>query len=431
MAKRTAEPIPGPRNGVFGRHLDDYESHPAEFLKDCRRKYGDVFRFDTDVVVISDPAEITKVLVHTNRDCVPNANPLHGGRFPTPEQTAQWMRTRQAALPVLRSAALPGLLPLVSAALAGELRALEGGWFDPAERAWRVCVNTMLPLYFPDPPPGLADALLTAFTEGRKAGEAAIRIPSWWPSRLRRRVQRADQSIRDTIAPLLTEERPASQGEPVTLLDHLLTRDEPVPADVAQAALGITVLGAIGTMGGAWSWLLYHLAARPDLFDRIRAEVAAAPAEEVAARPDRALPFTQAFVNEVLRFHPPAWLLGRDAVTDVTLGRWTVPRGTAIMFSPYLLHHDERHWKEPERFDPGRWLRGDPPHAPGAYQPFAAGPRGCLGTHLGTAILLLTAAHLATDHDLDAPGLDRVRPLFGPTLIPEGMSCRLTARHHR
>ncbi|MER6945391.1 cytochrome P450 [Nonomuraea sp. NPDC000554] len=428
MFKRSAVQIPGPRGGIFADHLEAYEANPATFLEECRQRYGDVFRFDTDVVVVTEPAVINTVLVHTNRDNVPNANPLHGGRFPTPEQTRQWMRTRQVALPVLKPASLPSRLPSVSRTVAADLRALEGAWFDPAERAWRICVSALLPLYFPEPPPELTDALLTAFVEGRRAGQAGIRIPSWWPSRLRRRVQAADQRIRDQIAPLLTRDPPGADGLPGTLLEHILDRPEPVPADVAQAALGITVLGAIGTMGGAWCWLLYHLAAHPEAFERIRAEVAAAAPHELGAHPERALPYTQAFVHEVLRVHPPAWLLGRDAITSVTLGDLEVPAGTAIMFSPYLLHHDARWWDEPERFDPGRWLRAGPQHAPGAYLPFAAGPRGCLGTHLGMAILLLTAAHLTTDFHLETSDLDQVSADFGPTLIPTAMSCRLTAR---
>ncbi|WP_165975657.1 cytochrome P450 [Actinomadura rubrisoli] len=386
-----------------------------------------MFRFDTGVVVISDPELIQRVLARTNSDSVPNANPLDGGRFPTPEQTRRWMRARRLALPIFRPATLPSRLPAVRQALADDLNALDGVLFDPSERAWAICVRALLPLYVPGPAPELVTALLGSFDASLRAGEAAVRVPSWMPSRLRRRVRAADQRVRDEIGPMLAPGR-AEHGDdrPGTLLEHILAQPEPAPRDIAMGAIGFTFLGAIGTMGAVWCWLLYCLAAHPAAAERVRSEVTAATADEIARHPEQALPYTHAFVHEVLRVYPPAWLLGRDAITGLDLGGFEVPAGTAVMFSPYLLHHDPRWWDAPDRFDPERWLKAKPPHAPNAYLPFASGPRGCLGTHLGIAVLVLTAAHVAAHQRLEVPGLDQITPHFGPsTLTPRGMTCRL------
>jgi cytochrome P450 len=420
--------VPGPQGGIFARHVAEYGTDPIGFLTECRRRYGDVFRFDTGVVVVPDPDLIQQVLARTNRDSVPNANPLHGGRFPDPEQTRRWMRARQVALPIFRPAALPSRLPAVRQALAADLDALDGNWFDPTEKAWAICVRALIPLYVSEPAPELVTALLGSFTAALHAGEAAVRIPRWLPSRLRRRVQAADQRVRDEISPMLTRARPERDGgRPDTLLEHILDQPEPTPHDIAMGAIGFTLLGAIGTMGAVWCWLLYYLAAHPEAAEHIRIEAAGATADQILHHPQHALPYTYAFTHEVLRIRPPAWLLGRDAITRLNLGDFEVPAGTAVMFSPYLLHHDPRWWQEPDRFDPGRWLEKSPPHASNAYLPFASGPRGCLGTHLGIAVLVLTAAHIAAHHRLEAPGLDQVTPYFGPsTLTPKGLSCRLT-----
>ncbi|MEV4254377.1 cytochrome P450, partial [Spirillospora sp. NPDC049652] len=302
--------------------------------------------------------------------------------------------------------------------------------FDPAEECWAICVRALLPLYLPDESPALVDAVLGSFDAARGAAEAAVRVPSWMPSRLRRRVRDADQRVRDTISPMLGTGAGAEAGCPVrtgTMLEHIRTQPDAVPPDVAMGAMGFTLLGAIGTMGAAWCWILYHLAAHPDAAQRIREE--AETATGIDDDPARALPYTWAFAQEVLRVRPPAWLLGRDAVTTVTLGGFEAPAGTAVMFSPYLLHHDERWWThDPHRFSPERWLGSGRPHAPGAYLPFASGPRGCLGTHLGLAVLALTAAHITTRQKLDVPDIQSITTYFGPsTLTPAGMRARLTA----
>ncbi|MFI6518179.1 cytochrome P450 [Spirillospora sp. NPDC050679] len=435
LRRASSAGLPGPDGGMFGRHLKAYEAAPAEYLAWCGREYGDVFRFDTDVVVVNDPELIHRVLARTNRDSVPNANPLRGGRFPTPHQTRRWMQARQTALAVLKPAALPARLPLISQVVQADLRALEDQWFDPAERGWRIGVRALLPAYAPHPSPRLEEALLDSFTQS--SGNSIDRVPSWWPSRTRRRVEAADQRLRDHITFLLkddTRPQPTDQpadrpdGQPAGLVQILREAPEPVPLDVAHGAAGMSALGAIGTMGGAWCWLLYHLATDPAARQRIRGEAAAAGPDAVCADPGRALPFTRAFVHEVLRVHPPAWLLGRDTITDTTLGGARLRAGTAVMFSPYLLHHDPRWWTGLERFDPGRWSSGRRPHAPHAYLPFSTGPRGCLGTQLGWDILLLTAAHLTTAYDIHVPDPQQIGTDFGPVLLPTGMTCRLTRR---
>ncbi len=56
----------------------------------------------------------------------------------------------------------------------------------------------------------------------------------------------------------------------------------------------------------------------------------------------------------------------------------SLPAGTDVMFSPYILHRHPRHWHSPEEFRPERFLAEDPRER-FVYIPFGAGPRRCLG----------------------------------------------------
>jgi pentalenene oxygenase len=58
---------------------------------------------------------------------------------------------------------------------------------------------------------------------------------------------------------------------------------------------------------------------------------------------------------------------------------------------PLLLHRKPEYFTDPERFEPDRWLEGEP--APFAYIPFGGGARRCIGDEFAlreTTIVLET-----------------------------------------
>lgn len=69
----------------------------------------------------------------------------------------------------------------------------------------------------------------------------------------------------------------------------------------------------------------------------------------------------------------------------------TIEKGTLIMIPTYGLHHDEKFFPDPEKFDPTRFYGEntfgktmvDMP-----YLPFGAGPRICIGTKMGKKIAI-------------------------------------------
>jgi cytochrome P450 len=48
-----------------------------------------------------------------------------------------------------------------------------------------------------------------------------------------------------------------------------------------------------------------------------------------------------------------------------------------VFAAPLILHRRADYFPEPDRFDPDRWLAGDPPAF--AYVPFGGGARRCIG----------------------------------------------------
>ncbi|QES47207.1 cytochrome P450 [Streptomyces venezuelae] len=111
----------------------------------------------------------------------------------------------------------------------------------------------------------------------------------------------------------------------------------------------------------------------------------------------------QALVHETLRLYPSAWILPRCAAEDDTLAGtlagYEVEAGTDVLVCPYLTHRDPGLWKDPGRFDPGRFTTpGRRPAHPGGYLPFGIGPRACLGLQFALRESTVLLEHLLPAH---------------------------------
>ncbi|PBK99821.1 cytochrome P450 [Armillaria gallica] len=102
---------------------------------------------------------------------------------------------------------------------------------------------------------------------------------------------------------------------------------------------------------------------------------------------------------ETLRLFPPVALISKMSAEDTVLvstneagQRRTipVPQGTIVNIDVVGLHYNPRYWKDPEMFDPSRFL-GDWPRE--AFVPFSQGPRACMGRKFfeteGVAVLTM------------------------------------------
>ena len=46
---------------------------------------------------------------------------------------------------------------------------------------------------------------------------------------------------------------------------------------------------------------------------------------------------------ESMRLYPPSWAIGRQTIQDYSLNeKYSIPSGSVIIMSQYLLHHDAR-----------------------------------------------------------------------------------------
>jgi cytochrome P450 len=77
-------------------------------------------------------------------------------------------------------------------------------------------------------------------------------------------------------------------------------------------------------------------------------------------------------------------MLTRVLTTETTLAGKTLPTGTILIYSPYLIHRRGDLYPNPNHFDPDRWLPDHTTTPPrGAFIPFGGGTRRCIGDTFG------------------------------------------------
>jgi cytochrome P450 len=169
----------------------------------------------------------------------------------------------------------------------------------------------------------------------------------------------------------------------------------------------VTFIGAgHETTANALTWTLYLLSQAPQWRARAEAEVDAAFDPRSEADPGETLPIVKAALEEALRLYPPAAFLSREAIAEDWLAGLRVPAGTIVTVAPFVLHRHRRLWKDPDAFDPERFLGKNREIIDRyAYIPFGAGPRVCIGMSFAMQEAIIVLAHLirALRFDL-APG---------------------------
>jgi cytochrome P450 len=179
------------------------------------------------------------------------------------------------------------------------------------------------------------------------------------------------------------------------------------------------VLAGHETTAMALTWATWLLARHPSELAWLREELDSVLAGGVPRFDDLAhLPRTRAVVAEAMRLYPPAWLMGRRTLADVTVGGYLIPTGAIVVASPWALHRSPRWWDSALTFRPQRWLTTDgdfdesaPGQPRGAWFAFGWGNRRCIGEGFAWAEAQTVLAVIAQSWDFRLlPGPVTPRP---------------------
>jgi cytochrome P450 len=439
-ARYTVLDADGPLPLELVRAVPAIRRDPLAYLERVVAEHGDLAAFPmprTPVLLVDDPAAVRHVLQDNHRGYDKRTiqytalAAVTGAGLLTSDGEA-WRTRRRIVQPAFHRGALDRVVQESVAAA----RRLAGAWSEAGsgpvdvDRGIQAAMLEVLghTLFATDLAPH-GERVVHAVEQALRAvvARAQSPLPSRLPTPSRRRLRRSVAVLDEVSAQLIAGRRAAGFGPQDADLLGLLLRSVDGGTGLTQAQLRdelVTLLIAgHETVAACLTWTLHLLARHPRVQDRVHAELDRVLGGRAPGWADLPrLEYLRACVDEALRLYPPAWVLTRRAIAADELAGIEVPVGTLVIISPWLLHRRRDSWPDPLRFEPERFL-GEPPAAvrSGAYLPFGAGPRLCIGREFALVEAASVLATLLADRRV-APPPGRAGPRVDAlvTLRPHG-----------
>jgi cytochrome P450 len=247
-----------------------------------------------------------------------------------------------------------------------------------------------------------------------------------------RRARAAERELNDIVYRFIREHRESGEDRGDLLSMLLLSTAEDGSGAMSDQQVrdeAITLfLAGHETTSIALSWTWYLLSQHPEVEARLHAELddvlehgRPATASDVAH-----LAYTRRVLTESMRLYPPAFAVGRQAICDNVIGGCQIRKGDLVGVPIMSLHHSEKYFPDPERFDPDRWTPERAAEVPKfAYFPFGGGVRKCIGepfAWMEGILLLATFAQrwrfaLAPDAKIGLEPKITLRPKYGMRMV--------------
>lgn len=435
----------------FG-HLRAFKDHPLHRMSEWWRRHGDALRFrlgPKTIHLFSHPALAEAVLL-SQADRFgkvyeaqrPTGLALVLGNGLVTSSGEVWKRHRRIIQPVFHRSRMAQMADRMAQVGEQRLAAWTAHGAQPVDIAaemmqltLEVISQTMFHTSVAEHMDQIRHSLRVSLKYAFDSFHNPVHLPVWVPTARNREFRRALQFMDSLIYELVAARRQsgAQYDDLLSLLLH--ARDEETGMGLSDQELrdeALTIFAAgHETTANALAWTWYLLATHPEKKAHFHSEVDRVLQGRTPTADDlQHLPYTRAIFDESLRLYPPVPAIQRKTLAPTTLGGFTLPAQAIVLVGLYNLHRHPAFWPDPEQFQPERWLDGERQPVRGAYLPFGAGPRACVGTHFATMEGPLLMALIGSRYDMQL-AQEEVEPEVMVTLRPKnGIRMRLQRRRN-
>lgn len=443
--KLAALPLPpGPKGHFILGVMREFNNDTLGFIERCR-DYGDVVRMRflyVHAYFLYNPDDI-EALLTTNARSFRKAGSLRSPFFArlvgnglVTSEGDFWRRQRRLAQPAFhrqRISSYGDVMVDFAARAVPKWRTDE--ILDVSREMNRLTLEIVVKTLFNADVSGDADRVGTVLSEVVKpfASQATLKwiLDNRLPTPGHRRYFNLVAEI-DRIVFRIISERRASKSDEGDLLSMLLQAQDEDGSQMTDSQLRDEVmtlfLAGHETTALSLSWSWYLLAMHPEKERKFHEELDGVlqgrlPRVEDLPR----LKYTEMIAKEAMRLYPPAYAVGREALEDVEIGGFRVPKRSQVFAFQWVTHRDARYFSSPNEFVPERWDSESNEALPKyAYFPFGGGPRQCIGNYFAMMEIVLLLAtigqrlkfRLDPDHKVEVLPVLSLRPKNGIKVIP-------------
>lgn len=391
--------------------LQHLRSDPLKYLTEWA-KLGDVVELSvptTRLYLINNPHYAQQVLATTEREfhkgIADRPNPLQEkllGNGLIAQQGEEWLWARRGLLPPFHRKYVATYTPLMvehttrmlKSWLSGDIRDITN---DMTQLTLRIICDAFFGFEPPEEIEQIGKYVHLLATEYAKRTLNPLHLPLPFPTIANLRIRHALSWLRHMVSSIIRQRQKSTyiHNDLLTMLINLKDKDgNPISEKQISDHVMTFFLAGYETTSLALSYTFALLSQHPEVEARLVAEVQQVLAGRLPTAEDvQNLPYAQMVLKEAMRLYPPAWIVSaRIPQDDYELGGYSIPAGSLLLISQWILHRDGRYYDEPERFYPERWgTEKDDRNSVYPYFPFGAGPRICIGKDFAwlEAILLL------------------------------------------
>lgn len=421
----------GPQGGAMLRNIKTITSDPLTYLESTWAEFGDVVQFPIPkpaTYLVSSPEGAREVLVNQHNETSKRTLQYNNLSLVTGEglltaDTQAWRPRRRMLQPAFHKE----MIALSEHHIEAGLTKLDNHWLEltsvgPAivdidhammSLALEITCGALFGIEVDDDVDEITSATLTALhgvvARARNPISLPLMIPTPANLKMKRAIKRLDKAVEAILISRELDKLP-DQAPIRDMLDVLLDPDLETPLTKKQIRDEIATFIVAGheTVASALTWAWHLLVTNPDELQKLKQD------------PTRA----QLVFDESLRLYPPAWVITRRTMSDLTVDDILIPANSLVIVSPWLVHRNPKAWDSPGEFIPDRFQSGSPQLG---YIPFGSGARLCIGKEMARLEGAKILAHIATTWNIEAIHTSPVPIDASVTLRPvSGMPVRIS-----